>query len=106
IDRGVAYLRKTQLKSGSWAGKKQPHQLGYAALAGLTLLECGLPPEDPTVKKAYRFVKFNSTKLNHTYELSLALLFLDRLGSSKDRKLIQTLALRLIAGQNSAGGWT
>jgi hypothetical protein len=106
IDRGVAYLRKSQLKSGSWAKKDQPHQMGYAALAGLTLLECGVPPTDAAVKKAYRFVKFNAPNLAATYELSLAVLFLDRLGSSKDRKLIQTLALRLIAGQNSAGGWT
>jgi hypothetical protein len=106
IDKGVAFLRKEQLPSGSWAKKGQPHQVGYAALAGLTLLECGLTPEDPTVKKAYRAVKFNSTNLDKTYEISLAILFLDRLGSSKDRKLIQTLALRLVAGQNSAGGWT
>jgi hypothetical protein len=104
IDRGVAYLRKTQLGGGSWV--KGTHAVGYAALAGLTLLECGVPPTDPAVLKAARFVRFNASTLAKTYELSLAVLFLDRLGNPRDRKLIQTLALRLIAGQNSSGGWT
>jgi hypothetical protein len=104
IDRGVAYLRMTQLGGGSWVAGT--HEVGYAALPGLTLLECWVPSNDPAVLKAARFVRFNASTLTRTYELSLAILFLDRLGNPRDRKLIQTLALRLIAGQNSAGGWT
>jgi hypothetical protein len=104
IDRGVAHLRATQLDNGSWAGGH--HAIGYAALAGLTLLECGVPADDPAVKKAAHYVRFNSAALDHTYQISLAVLFLDRLGNTRDRKLIQTLALRLVVGQNSAGGWT
>jgi hypothetical protein len=106
IDRGVAYLRKTQLKTGSWG--TGIYAVGYAALPGLTLLECGVPATDPAVVKAARFVRFNSPTLSKhsTYQLSLAILFLDRLGDPKDRKLIQKMALRLVAGQNSAGGWT
>src|SRR5262249_20188333 len=101
-----AYLRKTQLKTGSWGGGT--YAVGYAALPGLTLLECGVPAKDPAVAKAARFVRFYSPTLNKhsTYQLSLAILFLDRLGDPKDRKLIQSMALRLVAGQNSAGGWT
>jgi len=41
-----------------------------------------------------------------TYQLSLCLLFLDRLGEPKDEPLIQLLAVRLLAGQNGNGGWT
>ena len=104
IDRGVTYIRTTQIKGGSWL--KGQYGVGYAALPGLTLLECGARPTDPTVQRAARFVRFNAATLNRTYELSLAILFLDRLGNPKDRKLIQTLAMRLVAGQNSAGGWT
>src|SRR5205823_1118942 len=44
--------------------------------------------------------------LDTTYELSLAILFLDRLGESVDRPLIQAFALRLIAGQCPTGGWS
>src|SRR5262249_8634907 len=43
--------------------------------------------------------------LEHTYDLSLAVLFLDRLEQPGDRALIQGLALRIAAGQTEKGGW-
>ena len=103
IDRGVAFLKKTQLADGSWA---QAHAVGLAALPGLTLLECGVPADDPHVQKAAEFVRREVPNLTATYELGLAILFLDRLGDPKDEPLIQTMALRLMAGQSPAGGWT
>ena len=44
--------------------------------------------------------------LDKTYELALAVLILDRLAQPRDGELIRTLALRLIAGQTAAGGWS
>jgi hypothetical protein len=44
--------------------------------------------------------------LHETYELSLAILFLDRLDHAQDDLLIRTLGLRLAAGQTPGGGWT
>ncbi len=105
IERGTAFLKTCQQPHGSWA-VNNAHVVGYAALPGLTLLECQVPPDDPVVQKAAAFVRMYSPNLNQTYELSLALLFLDRLGDPRDRALIQSLALRLIAGQNFSGGWT
>ncbi len=116
IDRGVAYLKQTQLKNGAWAKPKekgapfrhfliQSYQAGYAALPGLTLLECGVPPSDPSIQQAARFVRSKAAKMDLTYELSLSILFLDRLGDPRDKKNIQTFALRLIAGQSATGGW-
>jgi hypothetical protein len=106
IDKGVAYLKGKQLLNGSWESQ---NPTGYAALPALTLLECGVPASDPLVQKAAAFVRgrvknFNSSK--ETYELSLALLFLDRLGEEKARPLIRSIALRLVAGQTPDGGWT
>ncbi len=106
VDHGVEHLKKKQLPSGSW---ENHHTTGMAALPGLTLLECGVPANDPCIQKAARFVRDNAPKLatgHETYELSLALLFLDRLGDPKDRALIRTIALRLVAGQLAEGGWT
>ncbi len=103
IDHGVKYLRNSQFGNGTW--DTGAHPVGYAALPGLTLLECGEAPKDSAVQKAAQFVRARSVTLTHTYQLSLAVLFLDRLGDPQDKKLIQTLALRLVAGQNSAGGW-
>jgi hypothetical protein len=105
IEEGVAYLKRTQQDSGSWTALRQ-HDVGFAALPGLTLLECGVPPDDPQVKKAAAFVRRKVPELTGTYELSLAILFLDRLGDPADERLIRTMALRLIAGQTPTGGWT
>jgi hypothetical protein len=63
---------------------------------------------EDTVKEAKRkkLVKHLPSHSYDTYQFSLAILFLDKLGDPKDKKLIQTLALRLIAGQHRTGGWS
>lgn len=103
IDKGVKYLKRTQHANGTW---HHGHPVGYAAIGGLTLLECDVSPKDPAVQRAASYVRANAGNLNHTYQISLAILFLDRLGDSRDRPLIQGMALRLMAGQNEGGGWT
>lgn len=103
IDRGIVYLRSSQQAVGTWG---QGHGVGHAAIGGLTLLECKVPATDPAVQRAAMYVRANVGNLNMTYELSLAILFLDRLGDKKDRTVIQGLAMRLLAGQNDCGGWS
>src|SRR5262249_23528799 len=94
IDRGVAYLKRSQLRTGSWilgierAGDPRGRNLalhyaaGFAALGGLALLESGVPPKDPAVQAAARFVRLSGPSLWRTYDLALAVLFLDRLGDA------------------------
>jgi hypothetical protein len=101
IDRGVAHLRATQGKDGKW---RLP-AIGATALAGLTLLECNVPADDPAVQKAARVVRAEAPGQSGTYSLALVILFLDRLGDPRDRTLIQALGIRLLAGQNRQGGW-
>ncbi len=105
IDRGVDYLKQSQQKKGTWAKPAENHKVGYAVLPALTLLECGVSPKAPLVQKAAEYLRARASTLDTTYELSLGILFLDRLGEEKDEKLIQTFALRLIAGQSATGGW-
>jgi hypothetical protein len=105
IDRGVRFLNATQGPAGTWSGNNQ-HVVGYAALPGLTLLECGESPLEASVVRAADLVRRNAGTLDTTYELALSILFLDRLGEQRDRPLIQMLAARLIAGQSPTGGWT
>lgn len=103
IDRGVAYL-KQQLASdggGPYSGRTGAH-----ALAGLTLLACGVPAGDLVVREAATRVRSGAAGEMQTYDLALSVLFLDRLADSKDRDLIRTLAMRLVAGQNPSGGWS
>lgn len=103
IGKGVVYLKKNQLPTGTWANH---HTVGHASIGGLTLLECQVPPSDLFVQRSAQFVRANIQDLTSTYELSLAILFLDRLGESRDRPLIQGMAMRLLAGQNECGGWS
>lgn len=106
IAEGVGFLKRSQGVHGSWAGPKEKHLLGYAVLPGLALLECGMSAKDQTIRRVAILVRRAGPTLTATYELSLCILFLDRLGDPKDRELIQTFAARLIAGQTDTGGWT
>ncbi len=101
---GVAFLKKTQLPTGTWPSDGG-HPVGYAALSGLALLECGVAKNDPVLLRAEAFIRKALPTMEDTYEVSLSILFLDRLGNHEDEPMIQGLALRLIAGQSPTGGW-
>ncbi|HZY87266.1 MAG TPA: hypothetical protein VFE78_20695, partial [Gemmataceae bacterium] len=105
IERGVAFLKATQGRRGTWAASGASHQVGYAALPGLTLLECGVSPKDPVIQRTAAAIGRTAGQLDATYEISLAILFLDRLGDPKYKPVIEHLAARLIASQAPTGGW-
>jgi hypothetical protein len=114
--KGVAYL-KERLRGGDKlyavgdprGGGAHP---GAVALAGLTLLECGVSPDDPALQQALITVRGQANTMSFTYAIAASILFLDRLNNGKDRaadprdqEFIRSLGLRLIAGQNNKGGW-
>lgn len=115
IEHGVAWLKKAAHPTGSWnlpsgpyrpwRGTSGPYEIGYATFPGMTLLMCGVPANDPVIQHTVKFVREHADQLSATYELSLTIMFLDQLADPKDRPLIQTLALRLMAGQQASGGW-
>lgn len=101
IDKGVAHLKQLQREDGTW-----PYtDAGATSLAALTLLECGVSPADSALQKAAQVIRESSLTCTHTYSISLAILFLDRLGDPGDVPLIESLSVRLLAGQNGTGGW-
>jgi hypothetical protein len=101
IATGAQALRGMQAADGTW-----PHrEIGATALAGLTLLECGAQPDDKDVVRAADAVRKASVTLTYNYSISLAILFFDRLGDPNDIPLIESLTVRLLAGQTSTGGW-
>jgi hypothetical protein len=102
IKRGVAFL-----KQNAPGGPMGDHPLaGLHPLVGLTLLECGVPTDVPALANLIKYVRQDAPNLTRTYNIALAILFLDRLGDKQDEELIRRLAARLIAGQNEAGGWS
>jgi hypothetical protein len=106
IDHGVGFLKDKQHGDGTWSGGL--HATGLAALGGLTLLECGVAADDLHVQNAADYVRRHAPKVNghSTYQLALSILFLDRLGDAQDEAIIRGMALRLLAGQQAAGGWS
>ncbi|HEV3258163.1 MAG TPA: hypothetical protein VG013_14855 [Gemmataceae bacterium] len=119
IEKGVSALKQLQSADGTWTYAEQfrrgvafnadaggKRTVGMTALAGLTLLECGVSPRDPVVRKAVDYVRESSVMVSDTYSLALDIMFLDLLGEADDVPLIQSLVVRLLAGQNTTGGWT
>jgi hypothetical protein len=102
------WLKRKQRDDGSWGSwqdARNTFKVGLAALPALTMLECGVPSDDPVVSKAVQYVRQAVPELSRTYDLSMSVLLLDRLGEEEDRPRIRTMALRLIAGQKPSGGW-
>lgn len=109
IDKAVKFLKGAQTKDGDWQWKmyrQGQYLIGQCALPAYALLEAGVPAEDAVIQKAAEFIRLRVLMCDTTYELSLAILFFDRLGDPQDERLIRMLALRLIAGQHYTGGWS
>jgi hypothetical protein len=114
-ERGLAYLKERLSKGGElyvFSNDRGGAHPGAVALAGLTLLECGVPPSDPAVQNAVSQVRAAEPRLTFTYSVALCILFLERLARAPgnrpdpaDGDRIRSMALRLIAGQGSNTGW-
>jgi hypothetical protein len=111
IDRGVAYLKTLQAGNGAWPRAGQNQQVGATALAALALLEGGVDPTDKCIQNAATFVREHVINETYNYSVTLAVMFLDRLGDPQDTPVIQHLGVRILAGQNrnmvagQRGGW-
>jgi len=78
IRGGVRYLKSSQNADGTWPGA-YGNRLGGVALAGLALTLADVPAEDPAVQRVATFVRHRTPEEWQTYDLALAIMFLDRL---------------------------
>jgi hypothetical protein len=104
IDRGIRFLTAQQKADGSMHEK-----LGGTALAALAMLEGGVPAKDKRIQLAAAYIRSHALTESFVYSVAPAILFLDRLGDPQDVPLIESLAVRLLAGQNrnaGGGGWS
>ena len=76
IDKGVAFLWRTQKADGSWGEYGSPakgghnyHKTGPSALACYALLECGESPQAPKMDRALKWIA--NYKEDGTYSLGL-----------------------------------
>lgn len=104
IKRGVAFLKAVHAPAANYRGGS--HGTGTAPLVGLALLEADVADTDPVLRNITAFVREHALQQTETYNISLTMLFLDRLGNPADRPAIQLLGYRLLAGQEGGGGWS
>lgn len=102
--KGIEFLKSKQLDDGSW--EFPAHEVGITALCTLALLENGVPQSDPVIDKGHRFVRKSTKELGSTYDIALAIVILSRLDEYGNKQAIRDLGARLIAGQNTGGGWS
>lgn len=102
--KGVEFLKSKQLDDGSW--EFPAHEVGITALCTLALLENGVPQSDPVIEKGHRFVRKSTKELGSTYDIALSIVLLSRLDEYGNKQTIRDLGARLIAGQNTGGGWS
>ncbi len=106
IDRGVAYLRKSQNDSGGWQ-EFGSQSCGLSALCTLALLNGGLDKDDPAVVRALRYLRTFEPK--ETYSVSLQTLVFCQLGSAIDlsriRSNVELLCERQKSDGDRSGAW-
>lgn len=103
VAKAAAYLRASH-KPGDGAAAVVAGT-GPSSLVGLALLEAGTRTDDPSVQAITKLVRGKAAAETGTYSVSLAVLYLDRLGDSRDVGLIQLLGTRLYAGMLIDGGF-
>lgn len=108
IQGGIAVLKAKYARGGGLGGgvPSESYGIGPTCLSGLALLENGVPPNDDAIKAITQLVREAAYRELRTYQISLCLMYLDRLGDPADEPLIQMLAVRLIVGQTPNGGWS
>lgn len=104
IAKGVAALKLLPTQANGYLHYPR-FEVGMTALAAWTLLESDVPPGDPAVTKFAGALRQGAVEANLSYDISLLILFFDRLGDPGDEALIEALALRLLGGQGPWGGW-
>jgi hypothetical protein len=100
IDRGIAYLRKSQSQRGGWeefAGQS----CGLSALCTLALSNAGVVKDDPAMVQSMRYLR--SFEPNETYSVALQTLVYCQLGAAGDLPRIRRNVEWLVANQRLAG---
>jgi hypothetical protein len=110
IDRGVRFLRETQMPDGSWevdmACNANPG--GWSSLAMLALLNAGVQPDDPIVAKGLNYLR--KLKPARTYVVGLQTMVYALAGEPVDKERIQKnadwLRQERVYVNGLFGGWT
>jgi len=111
IDRGVAYLRKTQGKQGRWLYPRGGGTGGLTALALYALAASRVAADDPAIVKGLAWTEkhrqdFQEGGAYGTYSASLLVLALTRIDPKAHKERIDILAERIWRSQLGSDMWT
>ncbi len=102
LEAGTDYLKKTQHQAGNWP--EYPGHPGLSALCTLALLNAGVPPEDPVVRRALQFLR--GKIYDRTYAVSLQTMVFCVAEPAKDLQKIRRNVLWLEKAQSGSGAWS
>ena len=108
IDRGVEWLDKRQSFTGSWGviggdvnydGGSDVYRYpqGPTALALLTLLKCGMPPDHKTIDRGFSYIETHGRIPESTYEVATLMLAIEARTNQTKREARREAILRLRA---------
>jgi len=104
IKKGVGFLRKQ--KGNLWEDGfdvRLSHPGGWASLALLAMLNCGVPPNDPDIQKGLAYLR--TVKQHQTYVVALQTMVFAQAGEAVDRERIQSNVDWLLKARGD-NGWS
>ena len=110
IHRGIEYLKRQQNADGSWKEEGGGEKCGATAIAVLAMRSCGIPPNDPSVVRAMRYLRaFPAAHAGRNYSLALQTMAFCAVDPVSDFALITNNIRLLESNQNKmgahSGGW-
>jgi hypothetical protein len=110
IDRGITYLKAQQKPDGN-IGTYSGQRCGPTALAVIAMRSCGVPPNDPSIENAMRYLRrFPGEHAEGIYSLSLQTMAFCAVDPNRDLLLIRDNVALLVKNQTKnanehSGGW-
>jgi Domain of unknown function (DUF4159) len=107
IERGIGYLKREQSPRGDW-GEMAGYTGGVTALVTLSLLNAGVPADDPVVERALEYLR--GLTLERTYVVSLQTMVFATAEPKKDMLLIDRnvrwLESKQVTEADRKGAWS
>ena len=87
IDKGIQYLRDMEKGKGNWEldAESNIRKGGWTSLAMLSLLNCGVPPEDEMMKRGLEYLRGVPPSQTYTVGLQTMVYCLARQPQDRDR---------------------
>lgn len=107
IDRGVSFLKREQSAAGTWR-RNGAHAGGTTALCTLALLNCGVDPQDESVRRSLRHLNQIDIRTSSVYSVSLMIMVYCQADPDNVERIRDCVNYLVDAQRrgDDAGGWS